>query len=81
MPSPLQLQRNRNQRIDIAKRPDVRKNNAQDEVLTAPAARRYEGNASGAGLERNRSNCVLMRRVQGCRALHPSDEDPPLGWK
>jgi hypothetical protein len=32
MPAPLQLQRNRDQRIDIAKRPDIRKNNAQKEV-------------------------------------------------
>src|ERR1039458_5890071 len=47
VPTPLQLQRNRDQWIDVAEGPDVRQNNAQMYVPGPLLARSYEGNASG----------------------------------
>jgi len=35
--------------------------------------------AMGLESERNQSNSVLLSFVQGCRSLHPSDEDQSLG--
>jgi hypothetical protein len=45
MPAPFQLQRNRDQRIDIAECADIRKNNTQEKALKASDSRRYERNA------------------------------------
>ncbi len=58
--SPLQLQRHRDQRIDVPKRPDIRQNNTQNRLPELFLPRSYEGNPSDLGNTRLASYSSLL---------------------